>query len=161
MAELADRARDETPEQRADRNLAELLSELRVALPGVQVLFAFLLVVPFNQGFTRMTDFERKMYFAVLLCTALASMLLIAPTIHHRLLFRQRKKEHLVLSSNRLTIAGLGVLALAMTGAVFLITHFLFGGLTAVVTGGVVAVAFALVWYATPLRRRGEQADDQ
>ena len=157
MAELVDRARDETPEERADRNLAELLSELRVALPGVQVLFAFLLVVPFNQGFTRMTEFERKLYFGVLLCTALATMLLIAPTIHHRILFRQRKKEHLVLSSNRLTIAGLGVLALAMSGAVFLITHFLYGGPTAAVTGGIVGVAFALVWYATPLRRRGEQ----
>ncbi len=156
MAELAHRGRDETPEERADRNLAELLSELRVALPGVQVLFAFLLVVPFNQGFTRMSEFERKLYFGVLLCTALATLLLIAPTIHHRLLFRQRKKEHLVLSSNRLTIAGLGVLALAMTGAVLLITHFLFGGPTAVVTGTVVAVAFAVVWYATPLRRRRE-----
>ncbi len=107
MAELADHARDETREQRAGRNLGELLSELRVALPGVQVLFAFLLVVPFNQGVTRMTDFERKLYFATLLCTALASMLLIAPSVHHRILFRQRDKEHLVLSANRLTIAGL------------------------------------------------------
>jgi Family of unknown function (DUF6328) len=140
-----------------DRELIELLNELRVTLPGVQVLFAFLLVVPFNQGFTRMTEFERKPYFAVLLCTALASMLLIAPTIHHRILFRQRDKEHLVLSSNRLTIAGLGVLALGMTGAVLLITHFMFGGLTAAVTGGLVLLAFALLWYAKPLRRRREQ----
>ncbi len=161
MAEVADPARDETPEERADRNLAELLSELRVALPGVQVLFAFLLVVPFNQGFTRMTEFERKLYFAVLLCTALASMLLIAPTIHHRLLFRQRDKEHLVLSSNRLTIAGLGVLALGMTGAVLLITHFLFGGVTAAVTGAVVGVAFGLLWYARPLCRRRKQGNDR
>ena len=157
MPELADHARGETPEERADRNLGELLGELRVALPGVQVLFAFLLVVPFNQGFTKMSEFERKLYFGVLLCTALASMLLIAPTIHHRILFRQRDKEHLVLSSNRLTIAGLGVLALGMTGAVFLITHFLFGGATAAVTGGLVLVAFGLVWYAAPLRRRREQ----
>ena len=159
MPELADDARDETPEERADRNLGELLGELRVALPGVQVLFAFLLVVPFNQGFTKMSEFERKLYFAVLLCTALASLLLIAPTIHHRILFRRRDKEHLVLSSNRLTIAGLGVLAVGMTGAVFLITHFLFGGMTAAVTGGVVLTAFALVWYAAPLRRRREQEE--
>ena len=161
MAELADHARDETPEERADRNLSELLGELRVALPRVQVLFAFLLIVPFNQGFTKMTDFERKLYFAVLLCTALASMLLIAPSIHRRILFRQREKEHLVLSSNRLTGAGLGVLALGMTGAVLLITHFLFGGLTAGVTGGLVPVAFILLWYATPLRRRREQRNQR
>ncbi|MDQ6749188.1 MAG: DUF6328 family protein [Actinomycetota bacterium] len=157
MAELADRARDETREERADRNLGELLSELRVALPGVQVLFAFLLV-PFNQGFTRMTDFERKLYFATL-CTALASMLLIGPPVHHRILFRQRDKEHLVLSANRLTIAGLATLALAMTSAVLLITHILFGGVTAGVTGAIVLLAFAVLWYGVPLRRRSQQKD--
>jgi hypothetical protein len=157
MAETVDRARDETPEERADRNLGELLSELRVALPGVQVLFAFLLVVPFNQGFGRMTDFERKLYFGTLLCTALASMLLIAPSVHHRILFRLRDKEHLVLSANRLTIAGLAVLAVAMTSAIGLITHILFGGLTAGITSGLVLLAFALLWYGAPLRRRRER----
>jgi len=125
------------------------------------VLFAFLLVVPFNQAFTRMTDFERKLYFVTLLCTAPASMLPIAPSIHHRILFRQRNKEHLVLSANRLTIAGLAVLALAMTSAVLLITHILFGGVTAGVTGAAVLLAFALLWYAVPLRRRSAQADRQ
>jgi uncharacterized membrane protein YuzA (DUF378 family) len=148
-----DPERDETPYERADRNLAELLNELRVALPGVQVLFAFLLVVPFNAGYTRMTEFERKLYFGVLLCTALASILLIAPSMHHRLEFRKRDKEYLVVTANRLTIAGLSALAVAMTGAITLITHVLFGTAATVVTTAVVALGFAAVWFAIPLRR--------
>jgi hypothetical protein len=148
-----DPERDETPYERADRNLAELLNELRVALPGVQVLFAFLLVVPFNAGYTRMTEFERKLYFGVLICTALASMLLIAPSIHHRLEFRKRDKEYLVLTANRLTIAGLTLLAVAMTGAITLITHVLFGTTATVITTATIALGFATVWYAIPLRR--------
>lgn len=98
--------RHETPLERADRNLAELLNELRVALPGVQVLFAFLLIVPFSQRYAYMTDFERKLYFGVLLCTGLAAILLIAPSMHHRIEFRHRDKEYLVVTANRLTIAG-------------------------------------------------------
>ena len=84
--------REETQFERTDRNLAELLNELRVALPGVQVLFAFLLIVPFSQRYNTITEFERDLYFGVLICTALASMLLIAPSIHHRIEFRQRDK---------------------------------------------------------------------
>ena len=145
--------RDETPFERTDRNLAELLNELRVALPGVQVLFAFLLIVPFSQRYNTITEFERKLYFGVLICTALASMLLIAPSIHHRIEFRKRDKEYLVVTANRLTVAGLSVLAVAMTGAILLITHVLFGTTASVVTTIVVAGGFALVWYAIPLRR--------
>src|ERR1700704_4867094 len=92
--------RDETPFERADRNLAELLNELRVALPGVQVLFAFLLVVPFNQRFSATTPFQRGAYFATLLLTASATVFLIAPSVHHRLLFRLQEKEHIVLIAN-------------------------------------------------------------
>jgi hypothetical protein len=145
--------REETPFERADRNLAELLNELRVALPGVQVLFAFLLIVPFSQRYNQMTEFERKLYFGVLICTALASMLLIAPSIHHRLEFRKRDKEYLVLTANRLTIAGLTLLAVAMTGAITLITHVLFGTTATVITTATIALGFATVWYAIPLRR--------
>src|SRR2546421_11451124 len=138
--------RDETPFERADRNLAELLNELRVALPGVQVLFAFLLIVPFSQGYSRMSAFDRKLYFGVLICTALASMLLIAPSIHHRLEFRKRDKEWLVVTANRLTIAGLTALAGAMAGAVALVAPPLFGtggaGITAPPTGLGVAAAW-------------------
>src|SRR5258708_34187029 len=106
-----DPTRHETENQRLDRNLSELLNELRVALPGVQVLFAFLLVVPFNQRWTQLSQFDRKLYFATLLCTALASVLLIAPTVHHRLLFRRHEKRFAVLTANRLSEAGMPALA--------------------------------------------------
>jgi hypothetical protein len=150
-----DPTRRETENQRLDRNLSELLNELRVALPGVQVLFAFLLIVPFNQGWTRMSQFDRKLYFGTLLCTALATVLLIAPTIHHRLLFRQRQKRFLVMTANRLSEAGMTALAVAMTSAVALVTHVEFGGTIAtVVVSGVVALCFAGVWYAVPIGHR-------
>jgi len=155
-----DSTRRETENQRWDRNLNELLTELRVALPGVQVLFAFLLIVPFNQGWTRMSQFDRKLYFGTLLCTALATVLLIAPTIHHRLLFRQHQKRFLVLTANRLSEAGMTVLAIAMTSAVALVTHVEFRGTIATaVVSGVVALCFAGIWYAIPLERRRHRSN--
>jgi hypothetical protein len=146
--------RHETELERYDRNLNELMGELRVALPGVQVLFAFLLVAPFNQRFGTVSHFERRLYFATLLCTLLASMLLIAPTVIHRLAFRQGEKAYVVQTANRLTIAGLSVFAIAMTSAISLITHYLFGPATAIITTAIVVIAFALIWLALPLRRR-------
>jgi hypothetical protein len=146
--------REETELERIDRNLNELLSELRVALPGVQVLFAFLLVAPFNQRFGKTTDFEKGLYFAALLSTALASILLIAPTVIHRLEFRHRDKAYVVRTGNRLTIAGLVVLAVAMTCAITLVTGFLFGTAAAIATAAVVISTFATVWFVVPLWRR-------
>jgi hypothetical protein len=148
--------RDETPEERADRNLGDMLQELRVALPGVQVLFAFLLVVPFNDRFTQLSPFEEKLYFFSLLSAAASSALLIAPGVHHRILFRYQDKEHIVVHANRLVIAGLGMLALAMTAVVALITSFIFADATATVATVVIAVAFGWFWYGLPLRRRAE-----
>lgn len=145
---------EETEHERLTRNLDELLAELRVALPGVQVLFAFLLVVPFNQGYARMTAFDKRIYFGTLLSTALASILLIAPTVHHRLEFRQGDRRHLVAQANRLAIAGLALLAVAMCGAILLITNLLFGAAATIVTTGAVLAVFAGVWYWLPLRRR-------
>jgi len=146
--------REETEEERLDRNLVELLGELRVALPGVQVLFAFLLVVPFNPAFTRVTPFQEKTYYATLLLSAGASACLIAPSIHHRITFRRQDKGFLIEISNRMMIVGMTLLALAMTGAVMLVTDVLFGtALTAIATG-LVAALFALLWYVVPLRRR-------
>jgi hypothetical protein len=146
--------RDETPLERADRNLTELLGELRVALPGVQVLFAFLLIVPFNDRFGDATAFQRDLYLGTLICTAFASALLIAPSMNHRLEFRHGDKEHLVKVANRLTIAGLTLVALAMTGVMSLLTDFVFGTATMVVTTTAIVLAFALLWYVLPLRRR-------
>jgi hypothetical protein len=146
--------RDESEAERLDRNLAELLQELRVALPGVQVLFAFLLAVPFQQNFTKINGFEKNVYFATLLCTAMSAILLIAPSSYHRMTFRLQQKRELIFLANRFTIIGLAFLALAMTGAIVLITDVLFGGITTVVTGALAATAFIVVWYAMPLRRR-------
>ena len=119
--------REETEGERLDRNLGELLQELRVALPGVQVLFAFLLAVPFQQNFSEITAFQERVYFATLLLTAISAALLISPSAYHRMTFRMQQKDDLVFLANRLAIAGLGFLALAMTGAIMLITDVLFG----------------------------------
>jgi hypothetical protein len=149
--------RDETPEERVDRNVQELLGELRVILPGVQVLFAFLLVVPFNQRFGEVSTFQKYLYLGTLVCAAAASACLIAPSIQHRLTFRNQDKEYLVMRANRLTIIGGVFLAIAMTGAIWLITGFLFGHAVTAVAVVTVAVMFAVVWYAVPLRRASRQ----
>jgi membrane-associated HD superfamily phosphohydrolase len=146
--------RDESEDARLDRNLSELLQELRVALPGVQVLFAFLLAVPFQRNFTEISPFEEKVYFFTLVCTAISAALLIAPSSYHRMTFRLQQKHELVFLANRFTIAGLGFLAVAMTGALVLIADVLFGGLATVVTGVAAALTFAVLWYALPLKRR-------
>ena len=145
--------RDETEHERIDRNLQEFLGELRVALPGVQVLFAFLLVVPFNQRFADITDFQKTAYFVTLLFTAAASVCLIAPTAQHRVEFRHQHKEQILLMANRLAIVGLGFLAVAMTGAIMLITDFLYGSTTTIAVTIVIGLGFALLWYLVPVRR--------
>jgi hypothetical protein len=151
----------ETEEERLDRNLLELLNELRVALPGVQVLFAFLLTVPFTQRFATLSSAQEKVYYATLVCTALATAFLIAPSAHHRIVFRQRDRAYIVLLANRLMIVGLGLLALAMSGVVLLITDVLFGTTATVVATGTTVVTFAILWYAIPLWRRFRRARAQ
>jgi len=146
--------RHETELERYDRNLNELLGELRVALPGVQVLFAFLLVAPFNQRFGTVSSFERALYLCALLLTLLASILLIAPTIVHRLHFQLGEKAYIVHTANRLMIAGLAVFAAAMTCAVLLVTHYLFGPALAIVTTAFVVGGFALTWFVLPMHSR-------
>src|SRR5256885_16323521 len=101
--------------QDLDRELIELLNELRVVLPGVQVLFAFLLAVPFANGWARVTDLQRDVFFVAFIATAVASILLIAPSSYHRLRWREGDKEHMLETSNRLAIAGTVFLALGMT----------------------------------------------
>lgn len=152
--------RDESEEERLDRNLGELLQELRVALPGVQVLFAFLLAVPFQQNFTKISEFEKKVYFATLLLTALSAALLIAPSAYHRITFRYQQKHRLVFIANRLAIAGLATLALAMTCAIMLITDVLFGTVTTIVTVAAALTVFVLLWAVLPLKRRLRYRDE-
>lgn len=146
--------RAETEGQRLDRNLGELLQELRVALPGVQVLFAFLLAVPFQHNFKEVTEFEKVVYFATLILTAISATMLISPPAYHRLTFRYQQKRRLVFYANRFAIAGLFFLALAMTGAILLITDVLFSTLAAIVVATLALAVFGLFWFALPLQRR-------
>jgi hypothetical protein len=146
--------RDETSIERLDRNLEELIAGLRVALPGVQVLFAFLLVLPFQQRFEEVTDFQENVYFATLLCTAAASIMLIAPSARHRIQFRRQDKEYIVLTANRLAVAGLAFLGLAMIGAILLISDYLFSAAVAAIATVAVATALGWAWFASPLARR-------
>jgi hypothetical protein len=165
-----DSGRDETEQERLDRNLGELLQELRVALPGVQVLFAFLLAVPCQQGFEEVTEFQKIVYFATLMLTAISATMLISPSAYHRITFRYQQKRRLVYYSNRFAIIGLALLALAMTGAILLVTDFLFSMAAALVAAGVALCVFGFFWFAMPLRRRlklsagqeplGKPADD-
>ena len=154
MVDTLKSGREETEEERADRNLSDLLQELRVALPGVQVLFAFLLTVPFTQRFDDLSSFDQKLYYGVLITVALATVMLVAPTAGHRILFRRQQKEFIVTISNTLSLIGLLFLAIAMTGAIALISDFIFGATTAVISALVMAAAFAGFWYVGPLRRR-------
>jgi hypothetical protein len=148
-----DERRNETAHERLDRNLAELTGELRVVVTGVQVLFAFLLIVPFNSGFAHVGGFERAVYLVTLLLAAMAAVCTIAPSAQHRWLFRHDDKGHLVFSSNRIMIAGLVFLALAMCGCMLLVTTKLFGVGAGVLTAGLGAIPFALLWFVVPARR--------
>jgi hypothetical protein len=154
MTEEPNDGRNETELERLDRNLTELLGELRVALPGVQVLFAFLLAVPFQQGFQKATEFQKDAYLVTLLLTAAATALLIAPSAYHRLEFRQGDKKHIVFVSNRFAIVGFGFLAAAMTSAVLLVTEYLFGSTTAIICTVGAAIVLYGFWYVAPVTRR-------
>jgi cation transport ATPase len=153
-ANPASSERHESELERLDRNTVELLNELRVASTGIQVLFAFLLVVPFNTGFSKLSSFDRYVNFITLLCIAVAATLLIAPSIRHRLLFRRMQKAYLVSMGTTLAIVAGGFLAVGMTGILVLISDVIFGGVTAGIVGVVAAVFLAGLWFALPLRQR-------
>jgi predicted membrane channel-forming protein YqfA (hemolysin III family) len=144
----------ESPKARHDRELIELLNELRVALPGVQVLFAFLLAVPFAQGWKRVTAFQKDVFFVAFIATALSSALMIAPSSYHRLLWRVEDKQQIVETSNRLMIAGLFALAVAIEAVVLLVTDYIFARTGAIVTTACVGVFFVVFWYGLALRSR-------
>ena len=149
----------ESKEERLNRELIEFLNEIRVALPGVQVLFAFLLIVPFSNGYGDMTDLQKDVYFVTFLCTAAASAFLIAPSAQHRLRWRQYDKERLLIVANRQAIAGSVLLALAMSGATFLVTDVLFEVTSAAVVTGCVAALFTWLWFGWPLFREARDRD--
>jgi uncharacterized protein DUF6328 len=144
----------ESKEEQLDRELIEFLNELRVALPGVQVLFAFLLGVPFTQRFASVTELQKDVYFLTFMCAAAATALLIAPSAYHRLVWRQGGKEHLLVVSNRLAIAGTAFLALSIAGTVFVVTDMLFEAWAAATLAGVTAAFLGWFWYGMPLLHR-------
>jgi hypothetical protein len=147
--------RNETELERCDRNLVELLQEVRVVQTGVQVLFAFLLTAPLAPRFPELSQFQRLTYFGTLLAAGAAAVLLIAPTAYHRILFRLGDKEHLVSVANRFTLAGLTCVAVSMVGALLLVTDLLFEDkAVVVVTTGLAALACISFWCLAPLRRR-------
>ena len=154
-----DRA-DESRSQRINRELIELLNELRVALPGVQFLFAFLLVVPFQQRVQQTTEFQRDVYFATLLAAAVATVLLIAPAAQHRILFRARDKENLLRRSNISALAGLVVLAFAISSAILLVVDVLFDRTRAWVAAAAVAGVLVSWWLAVPFVQRSRVSLD-
>src|SRR3954462_13818240 len=146
--------RNETQLERCDRNLVELLQEVRVVQTGVQVLFAFLLMAPLTPGFADLGGLQRVEYFVTLSLAGAAAVLLIAPTAFHRVLFRLGDKEYLVTVANRLTIAGLATVAMSMVGAVVFVADILLGPWGAIVTGAAAALACVVLWAAIPLARR-------
>ena len=150
----------EGPQERSARELIELLSELRVILPGVQFLFAFLLTVPFSLRFPQLNGLETGIFFVTLLCTAIATALLMAPSAQHRVLWREGVREQRLVLGNTLTIAGLAFLVPAMVGAVFVVSAFIFGLGVGVAVTTLLVLFFALLWFTLPLRYRGADAEE-
>ncbi len=146
--------RNETSDEQLDRNTIELLNELRVAGAGIQIMLAFLLVVPFNTGWKRTSSFERTDYFLTLAWVAVAAFLLMAPPIQHRLLFRHHEKRYLVTMGNRFAIAGMACLALGFTGILVLLSDYVVGGIAPIITGVLTLAITGGLWFVMPLVQR-------
>jgi hypothetical protein len=153
--------RNESTAHRLDRNYSELLQELRVAQTGVQILFAFLLSIAFQQRFKNITEFQRDVYIATLVSTALAAVLFIAPVAMHRAMFRRHLKNELVFYTGRLATGGLVFLALSMLGAVLLIVDVVVGPVAAGLIVGAIAVIFGYFWLVLPLLWRRRSPEDE
>ena len=137
-----------------DQEWGELVEEHRLAMPGVQVLFAFLLILPFQNRFETLSTQQEYVYYVALLCATAAIVLLITPTAAHRIRWRQQDKEALLVMSTRAAIVATVFIAAAMTASVYLITDILFGEPATVIVSAVVAAAFVTFWYGFPLYRR-------
>jgi len=149
--------RSEEDQERLNRQMMELLNELRVAMPGVQILFGFLLTVPFQQRFAQVTDFQQTVYFATLVCAAIAAAFLIAPSAYHRVMFEQQDKPNIIHIGTGQFLIGLGALLLAMNGAVLLVTDWLFGAGTVAVTVALIASLYVSLWFGFGLVRRAQK----
>ncbi len=150
----------ESAPQRINRELIELLNEIRVALPGVQVLLAFLLAVPFSSRFAQATSFQRGVYYTTVALTVVSTVVLIAPSAYHRLNFRRKRKDRILFVSNRLMIAGLALLALALTGVVVLVTNVIYSPAATAVAGGLALMLMVALWFVLPLAHLNLSAEE-
>jgi small-conductance mechanosensitive channel len=146
--------RNETEEERSDRNLVELLQEVRVVQTGVQILFGFLLTIAFQPKFEKLSSFQKGVYLGTLVAAATTLIMLTAPSSWHRILFRQRDKEHLVNIANRFTVLGLASMGLTMVGVVMLLSDLTFPTWLTILVTAVAVIACSVLWYAMPLARR-------
>jgi hypothetical protein len=151
---------EETKNERLDRELIELLNELRVALPGVQVLFAFLLTLPFTRGWPQLGHTERITYFVALILAAVASGFLIAPSAHHRLRFRHRDKEQLIVVGNRMALCGLVALMFAIASSVAVVADFIFGEAIGIPVAAATLLYLTLLWFGVPRLYAGDRPDE-
>jgi hypothetical protein len=151
-----DRAPKESPGEQADRNFVELLQGLRVAVTGVQVLFAFLLTVPFSTGFAKVAATDRSLFYVALTAAAVASMFFIAPVAQHRILFRQGLKEPLVHRASLYSLIGTLALAISMVAATLMVVDYLFGGPLPLITAAAVAILAAWLWFIEPIILRSK-----
>jgi amino acid transporter len=151
---------DESRSDQLNRELIELLNELRVALPGVQVLFAFLLTLPFTGEFGKLSEFEQDVYFATFCATIFATAFLMTPTAYHRLRWRRGDKDAMLRTSNRAAVTGLAFLTVAICGSAFLIADIVFGTTGAAITVVVTAALISGLWFVLPLRREVSSDED-
>jgi hypothetical protein len=156
-----DDSRDESREERLDRNTVELLNELRVAGAGIQILFGFLLIVPFNARFSRLSGFDRGLYIVALVCVAIATVLLIAPTVQHRLLFHLGQKPFLVSTGTRLMVIACVFLGVGLADIVLLVVKVVIGLAPAVLLAGLMAALIGGLWFALPLLRRQALSEER
>ncbi len=140
--------------ERLDRNTIELLNEIRVAATGIQVMFAFLLIVPFNSSFRSLSSFDHTDYYVTLLCVAVSAVLLLAPTIHHRILFRHHQKGYLVDLANRIAIVSMAFLGVGFTGILVLLSDVVVGGWASLIVGILAGLGIGALWFGLPLSRR-------
>jgi len=158
------RRRGESERQRWDRNFADLLQELRVAQTGVQILFAFLLTLPFSNGFPKTTEFQKVVYMVALISAAFAAAMIISPVAFHRALFRQGRKPELVRFAHRMATAGLGFLLVSMCASILLITAYLMSTWLAIILSAVAAAWFLTFWVIFPIIRHSwidEDAEEE
>ena len=154
QAPKRDEERGESEPEKLDRNTIELLNEIRVASGGIQFMFGFLLIVPFDSAFSRISSFERTVYFGSLICVAISCVLLMAPSIHHRILFRLHEKRFLIRVANQMAIAGMAFLGVGFTGILVVLSDFVVGGLAPVAVGVAAVLGIGGLWFALPLGRR-------